>query len=1308
LVRSVDFIFAYREKTSSWGVRMKIHRLNSNDVFGKLRSTGSLLAVMALILGAVSFAALLALTPTASAQKTSGTITGTVTDPSGAAVPGATVSAVNERTGAARQAVTNEQGSFSFPELDPGMYTLTVSKGGFRKLTERNVELHVGDVTSVTLKMEVGTASETVTVEAAPVAVNTSTGDVSNILIGEQVRELPMNGRSFVQLTTLVPGAAVGESFDNKNKGLFSGVDISFSGSPAVDNQWTVDGAGNNDIGSQRTILTYPSIDGIEEFKIQRNSYGPEYGGASGAQINLVTKGGSNQYHGDVYYFGRNDKLNAKDFFLLPVSSCNSPNDPSCRKNMLRRNDFGETLGGPIKKDKVYFFWSQEWNRERRGRVHRHWVPTAAELGGDFSDLAAAHAAATNPVTGVDSCQGLPIPLDPATGKRFVDPATGLTNDKIPASRLSPGGQAYLAPFPAPNVIDPVTKKLNLCAPNNWVDQVRIPVDWREESIRGDWNITKKTTLMLKYTQDAWVNPLHADEAAGLWGDSDFPALSDTWNQPGKISVAKLTTTISNTAVNDFQFSWSGNRITVSRAGDTPALNDQINAAMPRLFPFTDKLHANQAAEPVMWTGATPSGLLGILSPWHNRQDLFAWKDDFSKVAGKHTFKVGFLYSRNAKDEEVGDEGGELWGGGDANGPAVDYQGGGWANPGFNGCGASAASGGAGWNGSDGRCKAAIGTTNYYADYLLRGETFGYDETQRDKLALVRWRDYEFYGGDTFKVSRRVTLNYGARWSIIRAPYLDDNRLAGFSQAVYAAETGFAANDSCRGMILAKGAQNTCAAIGSSITPPFFENRSLIHNNNHMIMPRFGIAWDVFGTGRFAIRAGVGQFESRDRLLAISMRANSPPYGVGTGATRTLDGPGPLLQSPANDFASGAPGNQSICSTSGCEFGASLGGLPHQGLDPSSKQANSWQWNLTTETALWRNSKLEVGWVANRGIHLQNAVDANQIPLADRLFAAQLAVTPDGSGGVGNHANAITAMRPFPFPSPIGQITEWSHTGDSIYHSLQTMFSSKFQNNSMLQVAYTFSKNLGDTTFGYVNAQTVFADNTNHRINRGPVDFDRRHVLSATLIYNLPGLTHANALVRQVAGGWESNTIVNYASGNALTIQGNSGIGDVTGTGTQGTFTSRPLRVYSQPCHLSNSPRDQWLNPKAFTWDGYKLGTFGNSGPGQCPGPPVDNVDFAIDKNWRVTEGTKLQFRLEFFNLFNHPQFRFNGQNLSLNWSSATPVNAAGTDCRLGANDPTTCVALSGGSAQVNGFGQPQFRSQSGNREIQYALKFIF
>src|SRR6266699_1120498 len=829
---------------------MKIRRLNSNDAFGKLCSIGSLLAVAALILGAISFAALLVLTPTASAQKTSGTITGTVTDPSGAAVPGATVSVVNERTGAAREAATNEEGSFSFPELEAGTYRISINKGGFKKLALKNVELHVADVTTLNLKMEVGTAAETVVVEATAVSVNTSTGDVSNTMSGEQIRELPVNGRNFVQLTTLVPGASVGEAFDNKNKGLFAGVDISFSGSPSVGNQWTVDGAANNDIGSQRTILTYPSIDGIEEFKIQRNAYGPEYGSSSGAQINIVTKGGANQYHGDLYYFGRNDALNAKNYFLQ--SGCASPSDTSCKKQLLRRNDFGYTVGGPIKKDKAFFFWSEEWNRERRGRVHNHCVPTAAELGGDFS----------SPTCG-------PAPTDPATGGAFPG---GI----IPANRLSPAGQAYLATLAPPNLSTPNSNG------DNWISQVRIPVDWREEAIRGDWNVTKKTSLMLKFTQDAWANSLHADEAAGLWCDSDYPALSDTWNQPGKMSIAKLTTTISNTAVNDFQFSWSGNRINVTRAGDTPALNDKINAVMPRLFPFSDKIHGDKAAEPVFWAGTTPSGLLGILSPWKNRQDLFVWKDDFSKVSGKHTFKVGFLYSRNAKDEEVGDEYGELWSGGDAGGPAVDYQGGGWSSPGF--CGG-------GWGAG-----CTIGTTNYYADYLLRGETFGYDEVQRDNQALVRWRDYEFYAGDAFKVSRRVTLNYGARWSLIRAPYLDDNKYAGFSPAVYSAETSLPAGDSCRGMILAKGAVNQCALIGSSATPPVFENRALIHNNNHMIAPRVGVAWDVFGTGRFAIRAGVGQFYARDRLLAISMRSNNPPFGLGTGSERTLDGPSTWTQ----------------------------------------------------------------------------------------------------------------------------------------------------------------------------------------------------------------------------------------------------------------------------------------------------------------------------------------------------------------------------------------------------------------------------
>src|SRR5256712_5427508 len=420
MIRSCESWISYLlpAKYSSRGVRMKLQSSNKNNIFEKLRALNSWLAVVALVVCAISFASLLILAPSASAQKATGTITGTVTDPSGAVVPGATVTIVNERTSTARSATTNEQGSFSFPEVDAGTYALTVTKTGFKKQTQKNVELHGADVTNLNVKMEMGAATEVVEVQASALILNTSTGEVGNIMTGEQVRELPLNGRSFVQLTTLVPGAAVGESFDNKNKGLFAGVDISFSGAPSVNNQWTVDGAGNNDIGSQRTILVYPSIDGIDEFKIQRNSYGPEFGGAGGAQINVVTKGGSNQYHGDFYYFGRNSALNAKNYFLQ--SGCTAPGDTSCNKQLLRRNDFGYTVGGPVKKDKVYFFWSEEWNRERRGRVHHHCVPTQAERNGDFS----------NPVCG-------PAPTDPATGAPFP-------GNIIPSGSLSPAGQAHL------------------------------------------------------------------------------------------------------------------------------------------------------------------------------------------------------------------------------------------------------------------------------------------------------------------------------------------------------------------------------------------------------------------------------------------------------------------------------------------------------------------------------------------------------------------------------------------------------------------------------------------------------------------------------------------------------------------------------------------------------------------------------------------------------------------------------------------------------------------------------------------------
>jgi hypothetical protein len=1076
-----------------------------------------------------------------------------------------------------------------------------------------------------------------------------------------------------------MPGVSVSEGFDPKNKGLFGTVDISFSGSPAVDNQWRVDGAPNNDIGSQHTILIYPSIDGIEEFKIQRNSYGPEYGGAGGAQINIVTKGGGNQFHGDAFYFGRNAFLNASNFFVGHGADCNGADKGSaaCQKQGLRRNDYGYTFGGPIKKDKLFFFWNEEWNTERRGFVRHHWVPTAAERTGDFSDLAAAWIAsgANNAQLSNGTCKAPPVPLDPTTGLPFP-------GFKIPANRLSPAGAAMIAPFAFPTIS-------NLCASQNWVAQVNVPTNWRQENIRGDYNLTKSTTLMLKFTQDSWVNPLHAGNAlqTGLWGDSDYPALSDSWNQPGKMAIAKLTTTLGSTAVNDFQFSWSANRINISRAGDNPALGDAITATFPRLFPLNGKLNGTNQNWPVTWGTGEPAGsTLGTIGPYFNRQDLYTWKDDFSKVMGNHTFKFGGLYSRNAKDQETGQEAGQFWGTGDNGGTAIDYKGPGWTSPNF--CGGGWAAG----------CN--IGTGNVYGDYLLKGMTYGYGENQTNAVDPVRWRDYEFYGGDTWKATRRLTLTYGFRWSLIRNPYIDNNLFAGFLPSAFNPANG---TDPCNGIVVARGAPSgACAAIGSKLTAPQASNRSLVPDNNHFVSPRLGFAWDVFGNQRFVFRGGLGQFISRDRLVQTDMTGN-PPFGVSTGGEITLDGANRTM------FKGSDAGNEAACVTTGCAFGIALGGTPGTGIDPNPNQANSWQWNLTTETAFGRNSKLELAWVGNRGIHLNDAWDANQVPAKFRLQAAQAAV----SGG------SINAFRPLTALTNNSMII-WAHLGDSTYHSLQSMFTTKLHRDSMLQLSYTWSKNLGDSSFGYNNNTNVFADNSNSRANRGPVDFDRRHVLSANFIYNLPYLDRENSLLKQTFGHWETSTIVNYASGNAITIQGSSGLGDVVGAGSNGLFVNRPLRVAGQPCHVSGADSSQWLNPAAFTWSGYQLGTLGNSGPGQCAGPPVNDTDFSLMKNWGVPflkgsrffgETARVQFRMEFFKLFNHPQFRFGGANLAYNVSGAIPVNASGTDCRsnFGGGGAATCVAVKGGVLDPTlHFGQPQTTSNIGSREIQYALKFIF
>ena len=503
------------------------------------------------------------------AQKFTGGIRGTVTDTSSGVIAGAKVTLLNEETGLTRSMVSNADGNYSFPDLPVGSYRVDVEFTGFKAAAQTKIRVSSSHIRAVDFQLSTGDLTETVSVEASVNAVSTVGAEISGLVTGEVAVELPLNGRNFMQLTLLQPGVTGNQDLNTVNKGLAGGSDISVSGGSTTSNLWLVDGADNVDRGSNRTILVYPSVDAIEEFKIQRNNYGAEYGQAGGAQIQVVTKAGTNAFHGTAYYYARRDSLNSTDYFL---EQANQPKAP------LKWDDYGATFGGPIMKDKLQFFLAYEKNKDARSSVRSGFVPTEAERAGDFSGAR------------LPGCTQ-PVPNDPLTGQPFP-------GNRIPADRLSPGGVAFANLWQLPN-----NTPSSGC--NNYTQAVAAPVDWSQLHARVDWSITNNTRLMVRYTQDSWK----ADNTI-LWGDSPVSTVGSNWDQPGKSLVAQLNQNFGSNMTNALTFSYSANSIAAARTGDSGQV-DTINGLIPTSYPSDIKQQEGQA-QPLFWgTGA----LRGPLEP---------------------------------------------------------------------------------------------------------------------------------------------------------------------------------------------------------------------------------------------------------------------------------------------------------------------------------------------------------------------------------------------------------------------------------------------------------------------------------------------------------------------------------------------------------------------------------------------------------------------------------------------------------------------------------------------------------------------
>jgi hypothetical protein len=1141
-------------------------------------------------------------------QKTSGTITGTVADTSGAVISGATVSVTSASTGISRTATTDARGVYTVPDLEPGTYRVNVQAAKFKESIFNNVVLHVASIQTVNVTMEVGGASQVVEVTGSEVQVQTDSASLGSVVDSTQVSELPLNGRSFVQLTQLVPGVAGANNFDSKNKGLQGGVDFSVNGNATTNNLFLVDGANNNDVGSNRTILVYPSIEAIGEFKILQNSYGPEYGQASGGVINIVTKSGTNTFHGSAFYSGRNSAVAAWDYFAKV---------PGAKKPPLRRNDYGFSIGGPVLKNKLFFFYSEEWNKELRGIVRSSCVPTAAERNGDFTTT---------------SCSATP-PTIPA--------AFTAGNPRIIANP-DPTGKLLISKYPLPNI--PLTNG------NNWSTSEGSKLDWREENVRVDYNLTKSNTLMGRYTQDHWENP--APNGNVYWGDDNFPLLQSNWAQPSKMAIGRLTSTLGASIVNNAEFAYSNNRINITAGGSNPELLPAISNAVPPLFPAT--LKTAPEGIPTINSGFGNYGnsqTFQLIAPWTNSLDIYTARDDLSMVRGNHTWKAGVFLGWNGKNED--------------NGPASSER------PTFSLADSNVAPGG-------------FATGNQLANALIPGNIFKMTENSTNVVNHLRWRDYEFYVGDTWKVTKRFTAELGVRYSLLFTPFQPDNLMTSFVPALY--DPAKPKSDACNGLWIISG-KDPCGDANKEFGTTFSSgtpgpNHYLVHQNHHLFAPRIGFAWDPWGDGNTAIRVGVGQFFQRERVSGpyYIMSANAP-FSLSTTFNRAIGAATP----PPSVLAGNA--------------------APVGGHDPSATNPNSWQWNFTIQHSFAKDTTLQVGYVGNRAIHQTSSYDINTVDPTHWTTAAFL------TGG------ALNAIRPF---SNFGQLAWWSHQGDANYHSFQTEFKARYK-RSQFTAAYTWSHAIStvelDNSSGGLN-QASFLFFGDPSLDRGNSTTNRPHIFVANANFFLPNMTGANTFVRGVLGGWELGVIQTASSGashtvfqngisenTSLVVPGAPGAGSLNATiGTGQTSMLRPL-LTGQDC-TAGRHQSQLYNPNAFTLVGYVIGTIpSNIEPrGFCPGPRLINTDLSINKNFSLTERVKMQLRFDLFDLFNHPNFRgdqLQQNNVAQNVNCGTPVGGFYQPCSPANNVITRQTPQSQ-------FGISNLTVGNAGRQLQYGLRFSF
>jgi Carboxypeptidase regulatory-like domain len=1195
---------------------------------------------------------------------------GTVLDSTQAAVPDAEVILTNAATGVTSKVMTGPSGEFVFPLVLPGSYELAATHTGFKKATVSPVVVHANDRLSLDVTLIVAAASQSVEVKAEGNAVPiVDSGQRSETLTQQQIQAFSTVGRNAEELLSLLPGVSAGgskvygQNFDPHVVSSATGIEgFNVNGNRSDANTFKLDGGNMDDLTGNNGSNIYPNTEFISELTVQTSNYTADQGG-SPIVVTAITKSGTKDFHGEAYWTGRNARLDANDW---------SNNNAGIKRPDSKFNYPGFSIGGPIlipgtsynrgSEKKLFFFFGAEWSRQTPDPgTQLADVPTAKMLTGDFSDIVFSPTCMNDPSA---SYLNQPCTItDPLTGNSLADQGGQLTG-------VTANGTGLLKSLMGPKSAGP-----NYADPNgiwNFAANPLFPHNVTQYVGRVDWNPSDKARIFVRLGRqdETLFSPFSEYSGENSTWTSNVPDPTPTVQEYHSRSLSVgMVSVLSPTLTNEFTFNTNVLR-QPNYYQDPSLLSKQtlgvdFNGLFPSVasypivpqiipaFEICDSFNTSGCADTVPGTGRWgASNLVGAGNFYKETQ--FEFGDNLTKVVGAHTLKFGVLIGRARNDQNLS--------GVSLEGQLVTSN----------------------WAGTT--------TGDQYAD-ILQEHFSSYVQVNHDVRANLRSTLAEWFGTDSWKVNRRLTLEYGARWSL-QGPWYDANGLGTtFDPSAYDPSDptnpyNGVRTASCKGA--SQAGLPLCGTIPKTIRP----------YGHPVIQPRFGFSWDALGNAKAVLRGGFGQYTQRD------------PTNAGFGA----------LLGPPNLFSA------SIC----CNFDLAT----IQATDPGSQGAFSYsqssaiydtkddkvpsiyQYNLTLSSALPHSFFAEIGYVGSQSRHLQIEQNIDPIPEGRLWLPGTHLVDPAFAGSEGLAA---------PY-APFSQISAIEHNGNANYNGLQGTLRRQAGHSLDFIASYTYSKAMGQSD----QFQTLLPNPYSNAGSYHVLSFDRTHVFSIGYQYYVPrlalGALSDSKFARGALNGWMLSGITKATSGGPVAISasvncvqldsgGDGGACDPsmwqasdTWFGTNawalaflpGSTTSPPNGIY--PAYTCD-PRASHggINTGFYNTSCVSLPAFGQQGavnPPYVKTPGYFNFDLALQKAFKLGESRRLEVRFSSFNLFNRGQLNNFSTVANFDWTLP-----------FGATDPSqgTGTLTNGTGGCVKGIGSLGYScGKTGHREMEVTAKFFF